>query len=68
MKMQCEVGKMLPKYFGTGKELVRAIFEEGSYYMVCTKSRGAESGPPIMAGHEGKATYFKTDQDLVLIR
>ncbi|MBW4560667.1 MAG: hypothetical protein KME32_05815 [Mojavia pulchra JT2-VF2] len=58
--MECEVGKPLPSYFSTGKELVLAIFDCENLYKICTLSRGGVKGEPILAAKNShsSATYF----------
>ncbi|MEH2169831.1 MAG: hypothetical protein V7K41_24910 [Nostoc sp.] len=58
--MECEVGKPLPSFYQTGKELVLAIFECENFYKICTLSRGGIKGEPILTGKnsQSSATYF----------
>ncbi|MBN3899930.1 MAG: hypothetical protein HWQ41_33075 [Nostoc sp. NOS(2021)] len=58
--MECEVGKPLPPSYQTGKELVLAIFECENLYKICTLSRGAVKGEPILVGKnfQSSVTYF----------
>lgn len=58
--MECEVGKPLPSFYQTGKELVIAIFECENLYKICTLTRGGVKGEPILAGKnsQSSATYF----------
>lgn len=50
MYMVGEVGQVLPMYFVTGNEPVLSIVEDEKCFVVRTKSRGGEFGPPILAG------------------
>ncbi|MDZ7962088.1 MAG: hypothetical protein RMY34_30170 [Aulosira sp. DedQUE10] len=58
--MECEVGKPLPSYYSTGKELVLAIFDCENLYKICTLNRGGLKGEPILAAKnsQSSATYF----------
>ncbi|OUL20235.1 hypothetical protein BV378_30225 [Nostoc sp. RF31YmG] len=58
--MECEVGKPLPSYYSTGKELVLAIFDCENFYKICTLNRGGIKGEPILAvkNSHSSATYF----------
>ncbi len=58
--MECEVGKPLPSYYQTGKELVLAIFDCENLYKICTLTRGGVKGEPILAekNSQSSATYF----------
>ncbi|WP_414517067.1 hypothetical protein [Nostoc sp. PCC 9305] len=58
--MECEVGKPLPSFYQTGKELVLAIFECENLYKICTLTRGGVKGEPILVGKnsQSSATYF----------
>ncbi|MEA5506732.1 hypothetical protein VB735_27255 [Halotia wernerae UHCC 0503] len=60
MNMECEVGKTLPSYYQTGKELVLAIFECESLYKVCTLTCGGVKGKPVLVekNSQSSATYF----------
>ncbi len=64
MDMNCEVGKPLPSYYGTGKELVMAILDAGHLYKICTPSRGVFLGDAVFAGknYDTYVTYF-SDED-----
>jgi hypothetical protein len=59
-EMSCEVGGPLPSYYRTGDEIVLAILDCGSFFKVCTQSRGGLRGEPVLAGKDdpGQATYF----------
>lgn len=50
MKMFCEVGGTLPGYFETGTEPVLSIVEDDKCFVIQTKSRGGETGSPVLAG------------------
>ncbi|WP_334919529.1 hypothetical protein [Nostoc sp.] len=58
--MECEVGKPLPSFYQTGKELVLGIFECENLYKICTLSRGGVKGEPILVGKNSlsSVTYF----------
>ncbi|MFN6514017.1 MAG: hypothetical protein RMY29_005895 [Nostoc sp. CreGUA01] len=58
--MECEVGKPLPSFYQTGKELVLAIFDCENLYKICTLTRGGVKGEPILAvkNSQSSATYF----------
>jgi hypothetical protein len=60
MNMECEVGKTLPSYYQTGKELVLAIFECEELYKICTLTRGGVKGEPVLVekSSQSSATYF----------
>lgn len=59
MYMTGEIGGLLPMYFGTGHEPVLTIVEDDLCFVIKTKSRGGEYGPPIFAGKSDviKAVY-----------
>ncbi|MBH8554828.1 hypothetical protein I8751_21225 [Nostocaceae cyanobacterium CENA357] len=60
INMECEVGKTLPSYYQTGKELVLAIFECEGLYKICTLTRGGVKGEPVLVekNSQSSATYF----------
>jgi hypothetical protein len=60
IEMECEVGKPLPSYYQTGKELVLAIFDCEDLYKICTLTRGGVKGEPILAAKNSQSsvTYF----------
>lgn len=61
MKMSCEVGSPLPAYYQTGNEPVRAIFDCGDLYKICTPNRGGIRGEPVLAGKDwSRARQFSS--------
>ena len=54
MKMACKVGGRLPKYFGTEDEPVLSIIEDNIGFVIRTRSRGGDGGPPVYAGKPDK--------------
>ncbi len=54
MKMACKLGGRLPKYYGTDDEPVLSIIEDDRCFVIRTRSRGGESGPPVFAGKTDK--------------
>ena len=52
MKMHCEVGLPLPRYFETGSEPVLDIIDVGDHYAIHTESRGGSYGPAVRAGKD----------------
>ncbi|MCC5642339.1 hypothetical protein LC607_05120 [Nostoc sp. CHAB 5824] len=58
--VECEIGKPLPSFYQTGKELVMAIFECENLYKICTLTHGGVKGEPILVGKNSvsSATYF----------
>ena len=63
-RLQCEVGKPLPKLYGTHDELVLAIFSSTNLYKICTASRGGLRGDPVMVGknESTQAEIFTTGE------
>ncbi|MBE9053030.1 hypothetical protein IQ243_21925 [Nostocales cyanobacterium LEGE 11386] len=61
--LECEVGKPLPSYYQTGKELVLAIFDCENLYKICTLTHGGVRGEPILVdkNSQSSATYFSDD-------
>ncbi|RDI98309.1 hypothetical protein DVT68_14695 [Dyella solisilvae] len=59
--MHAEVGQVHAAYRDTPAEVVIAIFDTGSVYMVCTPNRGVVRGGPILAGkgHGSSAVLFE---------
>jgi len=58
--LESEVGKPLPSFYQTGKELVLAIFDCENFYKICTLTRGGVKGEPILAekNSQSSAIYF----------
>jgi len=54
MKMFCKVGGHLPKYYGTENEPVISISEDEKCFVIRTRSRGGDGGPPVFAGKSDK--------------
>lgn len=64
--MVCTVGQKLPSYYQTGNQVVLAIFDVGSYYVVCSELRGGIRGEPILAGHPTvRSVVFFDDLDTI---
>lgn len=56
--MYCEIGKPLPSYYARGEAPALAIFDNGTVYIICVRTKNGID--PVFAGKDSYSvpTYF----------